>query len=197
MGLDLIWWGVVRFDSIWFDAISCDSICCVLCWLNVICSWFDSRDLVSFDLMRCYSTMLFNSIWFGSFCLNAIWFKSWLSNWLADSSEFKLFWLHSWFNLIWFDSMWSDSSLTWFVLTWFYEFGVDSISFCLMQVSSMLVDLIRFECWWFYSIWFALIWFDLIRLTFCEDMYVSAMCLHFQMLYRISYLLAVSHGTLG
>ena len=156
MWLDSTWWGVVLFGSIWFDTSSCDSIRFVLLWLNVIRSWSDSCDLVSFGLTRFNSMFVFDSIRFVSFCLDALRFDSCLSNCI-------------WFNLIWFDSMWSDSSLTWFVLTWFYEVGVDSSSFCLIQVSSMLVGLIRFECRWFYSIWFALIRLDLIQLTFCEN----------------------------
>ena len=177
MGIDSIWWGVVWFYSIWFDVISCDSVWFVLLWLNVIQCWFDSRDLVSSGVTRFNSMLLFDSISFVLFCLDALRCDSCLS-------------ICIWFNPIWFDSVSSGSSLVWFMLTRFYEVGVDSISFCLIQVPLMLVDVIRFERWWFYSIWFALIWFDLIRLTFCEHIYVSAMCLHFHMFYSISYLLA-------
>jgi len=154
--LDSIWWGVVLFDSIWFDTSSGDSIWFVLLWLNVIRSWSDYCDSVSFDLTRFISMLVFDSIWFVSFCLDALQLDSCLSNCI-------------WFNLIWCDSIWSDSSLMWFVLTWFCEVGVDPSSFCLIQVSSMLAGLIRFESWWFYYIWFALIRLDLIRLTFCEN----------------------------
>jgi len=155
MWLDSIWWGVVRFHSIWFDDISCDSIWFVLLWLNVIQCWFDSRDLVSSGVTRFNSMLLFDSISFVLFCLDALRFDSCLS-------------ICIWFKPIWFDSVSSCSSLVWFTLTWFYEVGVDSMPFCLIQVPLALVDVIRFERWWFYSIWFALIWFDLIRLTFCE-----------------------------
>ena len=145
MWLDSIWWGVVRFYSIWFDVTSCDSVWFVLLWLNVIQCWFDSRDLVSSGVTRFNSMLLFDSISFVLFCLDALRFDSCLS-------------ICVWFNPIWFDSVWSGSSLVWFVLTWFYEVGLDSISFCLIQVPLMLVDVIWFERLWFYSIWFALIW---------------------------------------
>jgi len=42
-----------------------------------------------------------------------------------------------------------------------------------------------------------LIRFDLIRLAFCENMYVAEMCLHFQMFYRISDLVARLAQTAG
>jgi len=204
-----IWCGlirldVIRFDSTWFvyalqidlgwsDLVRCDSSLFQLIQFDLVLSWCDCAGSMWFDLDLIHVIQC-HSVWFDWFDLTKCFRVTRFDLFRSFSMRFDLI-----DNdlivvgsicccLAWWDP--SDSSLTWLVFTWFYEVGVDSISFCLIQVSSMLVDLILFECWWFYSIWFALIRFDLIRLAFCENMYVSAMCLHFHMFYRISDLLA-------
>jgi len=157
--------GLIQFDEVWFYSIRFDSMQVHGIQFDLCCfgaMWFH---LGLIHVIRC------RSVWLAlTQCLCLTRFDLFLS----VSMHFDLIHVYlivqcNLFNLIWFDSMWSDSSLMWFVSTWFYEVGVDSGSFCLIQVSSMLVGLIWFECWWFYSIWFALIRLDLIQLTFCEN----------------------------